>query len=152
MRLAFTSRAVLFLGILMFTFPWTQFTLPRQEGAEILVLQDFALPGYPPLARQILAQGDVVAHLHTQENGAVDSVKIISGHPLLAEHVSAALLKWRFRSLARAVEIDVTVRFTLKGKPTESYSLQEVSGRLPQWVEISTNPPPSAFPGDRKPR
>src|ERR1700722_11429486 len=38
---------------------------------------------YPPLARQAHISGDVVLSLHIRQDGSVESVELVSGHPML---------------------------------------------------------------------
>src|SRR5580658_8760151 len=40
-------------------------------------------PIYPPLARQARISGDVVLSLHIRQDGSVESVELVSGHPML---------------------------------------------------------------------
>jgi|SRR5579862_271943 len=50
-----------------------------------LILVKVAPLVYPPLARQTRIEGDVVIYVEVAPNGAVETSKVISGHPLLAE-------------------------------------------------------------------
>ncbi|HKW62251.1 MAG TPA: TonB family protein [Candidatus Acidoferrum sp.] len=51
---------------------------------------------YPPLARQTRISGTVVAKVSVANNGKVDSVEIVSGHPLLQQAVVDSLKQWTF--------------------------------------------------------
>jgi len=42
-------------------------------------------PVYPPLARQARISGDVNLILHVRQDGSVESVEVVSGHPMLKE-------------------------------------------------------------------
>lgn len=57
---------------------------------------EFALPGYPPLARLTRVEGQVIAHLKVDSSGNVNEVTFESGHPLLRPATVDALTKWRF--------------------------------------------------------
>jgi TonB family protein len=51
---------------------------------------------YPPLARQTRISGTVVAKVSVSNDGKVDRVEILSGHPLLQQAVVDSLRKWTF--------------------------------------------------------
>ena len=51
---------------------------------------------YPPLARQTRISGTVVAKVSVANEGRVDKVEIVSGHPLLQQTVVDNLKKWTF--------------------------------------------------------
>src|SRR5262249_15860774 len=55
---------------------------------------------YPPLARQTRISGTVVAQVSVANDGKVDEVKILSGHPLLHQTVVDSLRLWTFSSQA----------------------------------------------------
>jgi protein TonB len=74
-------------------------------------------PRYPSLAREHNIQGTVRLEVFIGSNGRVESLRIISGHPLLREAALEAVSHWRFRPVrwnqkpARAVtEIDIPFR------------------------------------------
>jgi hypothetical protein len=52
---------------------------------EGVVLTELSRPFYPPLARQVRISGDVDLMLRIRQDGSIESVAIISGHPLLAQ-------------------------------------------------------------------
>src|SRR5215471_16792554 len=52
------------------------------SGASLSKLYD---PVYPPLARQARITGDVVLSLHIHQDGSVESVEVVSGHPMLKD-------------------------------------------------------------------
>jgi protein TonB len=41
-------------------------------------------PNYPPLARQARIQGDVILQAEISKEGAIENLRVISGHPMLA--------------------------------------------------------------------
>lgn len=51
---------------------------------------------YPPLARQVRISGTVVAKVAVANDGKVDRVEIVSGHPLLRQTVIDSLRAWSF--------------------------------------------------------
>jgi TonB family protein len=54
-------------------------------------------PVYPEPARQAQVQGTVILEVEVSKEGAVDTVKVISGHPLLIQAAVDAVKQWRYR-------------------------------------------------------
>ena len=66
-------------------------------------------PIYPPLAQQIRLQGDVSIEVIIAPDGHVESARIVSGHPMLADKAREAALGWRFQpTLLNNVPVRVT--------------------------------------------
>ena len=79
-----------------------------------------ARPTYPPLARQARIQGTVRLEAVISKNGAIEELKVVSGHPLLIQAAQAAVLQWRYEpTLLNGVPVEVIttidVNFTLGG-------------------------------------
>ena len=72
-------------------------------------------PDYPTLARQVNASGQVRVEVLIDERGALKSVKVLSGNPILAEAAQRAISKWKFRAA------------TLNGKPIANNMVINVS-------------------------
>jgi len=53
-------------------------------------------PTYPQLARQIHLQGEVSVEIMISPDGRVESARVVSGHPMLAQCAREAALGWRF--------------------------------------------------------
>jgi len=53
-------------------------------------------PEYPAIARQLKLEGVVELEVTVSESGAVESVSIVSGNPVLAKPASDAVKKWKF--------------------------------------------------------
>jgi TonB family protein len=75
-------------------------------------------PIYPQGARSARIQGSVVMKAVINQTGAVVSVDLISGHPMLAPAAMDAVKQWKYRPYllngnAVAVETQVTVNFSL---------------------------------------
>jgi TonB family protein len=51
---------------------------------------------YPPLARQTRTSGTVIAKVSVTNDGKVNQVEILSGHPLLQQAVADSLRQWTF--------------------------------------------------------
>lgn len=66
-------------------------------------------PVYPSLAQQIHLQGDVSIEVMIAPDGHVESARIVSGHPMLADKAREAALGWRFQpTLLNNIPVRVT--------------------------------------------
>jgi len=79
------------------------------------------VPVYPPTAQQARVQGAVVLQAEISKDGAVESLREISGHPLLIPAAIEAVKQWQYKPYVMngepvAVETTVTVDFTLKSQ------------------------------------
>ena len=77
-------------------------------------------PSYPPLARQARIQGTVLLQAEISKDGAIENLRLISGHPMLAPAAIEAVKQWRYKPYMLngepvAVETQVQVNFTLSG-------------------------------------
>src|SRR5438309_6500102 len=77
-------------------------------------------PNYPPLARQARIQGTVLLQAEISKDGAIENLRLISGHPMLAPAAIEAVKQWRYKPYVLngepvAVETQVQVNFTLSG-------------------------------------
>ncbi len=99
--------------------PITQAERIRQGGdvqAANLIYQ--VNPVYPWLARQTRVQGAVVMEAVINKEGSIESLRVITGHPLLNQAALDAVKQWRYRPTmlnGEPVEVitTVTVTFTL---------------------------------------
>ena len=76
-------------------------------------------PVYPPLARQVHAQGTVILEATIAKDGTVRDARILSGHPLLTKAAKEAVEQWRYKPFilnGEPIEVitTVTVTFTLQ--------------------------------------
>lgn len=73
------------------------------------------LPVYPPIAKQIGAQGPVVLHAVIGADGAVQNLRVVSSaHPTLNDAALAAVAQWRFRPyLLNGVPVEVEAQITV---------------------------------------
>jgi protein TonB len=53
-------------------------------------------PGYPPLARMARVSGTVILQVRIDEEGNVEAVDVLSGHPLLVEAAVTAVRQWKY--------------------------------------------------------
>jgi periplasmic protein TonB len=89
------------------------------EGAQAAILIYQVKPVYPPLARQARVQGVVVLEAVISKEGTIESLRAVSGHPLLNQAALDAVKQWRYRPTLLsgepvAVVTTVTVTFTLQ--------------------------------------
>ena len=78
------------------------------------------MPRYPPLARQARVQGRVLLEAIIGDDGTIQKLRAISGHPLLVPAALSAVKRWRYRPTLLngqpvPVITQVEVRFTLSG-------------------------------------
>jgi protein TonB len=90
----------------------------KGEAVQEALLVNRVVPAYPELARQIRLEGTVRLQAVIGRDGTVQSLEILSGHPILARAAVAAVREWRYRpTLLRGepveVETLITVIFTL---------------------------------------
>ena len=77
-------------------------------------------PPYPPLARQARIQGTVVLQAVIGKDGSIQNLRVVSGHPMLAQAALEAVKQWRYKPYflnGEPVDVDTTinVNFTLSG-------------------------------------
>jgi TonB family protein len=88
----------------------------RLEPAQLI---KETMPVYPPMARTARVEGVVVLEGTINVNGAVETLRVVSGHPMLVDEAIKAVKKWKYRPAILNGQptpspITVTVRFTLK--------------------------------------
>lgn len=74
-------------------------------------------PAYPPMARQLGMQGDVEVEARINEAGTVESVKPLTGNPVLLNAAVAAAKQWKFTPFTndgKAVKAVAPITFTFK--------------------------------------
>ena len=77
-------------------------------------------PIYPPLARQARIQGAVQLEAIISKGGTIESLRVLSGHPLLVKAALDAVKQWRYRPTL------------LNGEPVEVLTTIEVNFALSQ--------------------
>ncbi len=68
--------------------------LPDDAAAHLLTSPQ---PKYPALAEQARIQGNVILAIQIEPSGAVSSINLISGHPMLAPAAIEAVKGWKYR-------------------------------------------------------
>jgi TonB family protein len=113
-------------------------------------------PIYPPLAVQAHLQGIVGLNVRISSSGDVETVTLISGHPMLAPAAIEALKQWKYHpyvndgkeiAVATIVQLNFTLAGDALGRVTEppafdgpmprSGASQWVSG-VPQRIQVSS--------------
>lgn len=73
-------------------------SLPNPDtGKSNVVLTELFPPVYPPLARQTHIVGEVPLELKVRPDGSVDSLEVVTGHPLLAQAALDSARQSHFR-------------------------------------------------------
>jgi protein TonB len=75
-------------------------------------------PVYPPLARSVRVQGQVVLAAIISKAGTIQHLQVLSGHPMLVNAALEAVSQWRYRPYVLngeviEVETQITVNFKL---------------------------------------
>jgi len=77
-------------------------------------------PLYPQMARMARVQGAVILQAVISKNGAIENLRVVSGHPMLQQSALDAVRQWRYRPYLLngepvEVETQITVNFSLAG-------------------------------------
>ena len=85
----------------------------RQGGSvQAALLVNKVQPVYPPLARQTRISGTVRLHALISKQGTVESLEVLSGHPLLVRAAMDAVQQWKYKPTllnGEPVEVDTTI-------------------------------------------
>jgi protein TonB len=90
----------------------------RQSQIQPAMILSQPQPPYPPIARSVGIQGDVVLHAIIDREGGIVELQVVSGHPLLVRAALDAVRTWRYRPTL------------LNGEPVEVETMITVSFRL----------------------
>jgi TonB family protein len=79
------------------------------------------VPAYPPLARQANVQGMVVLDADISKDGTIESLRVISGHPMLVQAAIDAVKQWKYTPFVIndqpvALNSKIMVHFRLSSK------------------------------------
>ena len=64
------------------------------EGARVVLIK--VSPEYPAIAREMNLKGSVQIEALVGRDGMVKDVKVLGGHPLLADAMSRAVKQWKY--------------------------------------------------------
>jgi TonB family protein len=90
------------------------------QGEKIVIRVN---PAYPPLAVQTRISGAVQLHAILAKDGTVQSLEVLSGHPLLLQSAIDAVKQWRYQPTFvnnQPVEVETTVSVIYTLQPPES--------------------------------
>lgn len=105
------------------------------SGPAGLLLKQRVNPVYPPEAMITGMQGDVSLDVSVAADGSVQSVKTLSGHPLLAAAACDAVGQWKFDpSPQLPVHVTVKVQFGLAGTNRSAQQWKY----YPDWQSVLT--------------
>ena len=92
-------------------------SLPADISQSLLLKK--VVPTYPPLATKARIHGEVVLDVDISQEGTVESLRALSGHPMLIPAAIDAVKNWRYKPYVVdgkpvPVQTQVTVNFALK--------------------------------------
>jgi TonB family protein len=102
---------VVFLAAIGMFAPGRMLAQDHVDGVRKIVNR--APPQYPSLARSMNIQGTVKADVLVAPNGAVKSVEIKGGHPLLVQSAQNALREWKWEPGPHETHEIVELKFGL---------------------------------------
>jgi TonB family protein len=85
--------------------------IPEVQPERSRLISSRVPPEYPRLAMSLNLTGAVQLQAVVRADGTVKQVKVIGGHPVLAEAAAAALMKWRFEAGAKETTESVKINF-----------------------------------------
>lgn len=89
-------------------------TIKVSEGVEAALLSHRVVPRYPILALQTRTEGEVKLHAIISIEGAIRSLEVESGHPLLVQAALDAVREWRYQpALLNGQKVEVETFITL---------------------------------------
>ena len=72
-------------------------------------------PRYPWPARQARIQGTVILEAIISEQGSVENLRVVKGHPLLIRSALEAVRRWRYKpTVLNGVPVEVITRITVR--------------------------------------
>jgi TonB family protein len=85
--------------------------LPAVQPESSRSITSRVVPDYPRLAASLNLVGSVQLQVVVRADGTVKRVKVIGGHPVLAEAAAAAIMRWRFEAGNRETTESVKINF-----------------------------------------
>jgi len=111
-------------GILSSTASAPKLATPQRvrvsQGVSEGLLVTKVTPPYPSMAKMARVQGAVILQAVISKNGAIENLRVVSGHPMLVQSALDAVKQWRYRPYLLngepvEVETQITVNFSLSG-------------------------------------
>jgi protein TonB len=75
-------------------------------------LLEKTVPQYPTIAKEARIQGTVVLQATISQNGLIQNLRVISGHPMLRQAAIDAVRSWRYKPYllnGEPVEVETTI-------------------------------------------
>jgi TonB family protein len=99
------------------------------------------VPTYPPLAKQARIQGKVVFAAIIGRDGAIQSLQLISGHPLLAPGAMEAVKQWLYKpTMVNSQPVEVATQIEINFTLSDAAATQK-----PAEVPPTTAPQPQVY-------
>jgi len=83
----------------------------QQDSEMIRKVTSRVVPVYPELARAMNVKGAVRLEVVVAPNGTARSVKVIGGHPVLAQAAERAVQKWKWERSGHETNEPIELRF-----------------------------------------
>ena len=134
--------AVFLLGLL------SQTAVSQQGGGSGASVRRIIGLSYPRLANGARIQGRVELVAKVAVGGAVEGVRVVSGHPLLVDSAKGALLGWQFScpDPSKPCEVEVTFAFQLLDDVCEAECCpSELEVDLPRTVTVRAKQMPASI-------
>jgi len=101
-----TTPARRIVAVVVLILSWAWIVVPSRTDAQIATesarkVVNRVVPAYPDMARSMNLRGNVKVEVVVGPSGAVKSVEIKGGHPVLAKSAENAVFKWKWESAAR---------------------------------------------------
>jgi|ERR1700730_8017923 len=111
-----TTPARRIVAVVVLILSWAWIVVPSRTDAQIATesarkVVNRVVPAYPDMARSMNLRGNVKVEVVVGPSGAVKSVEIKGGHPVLAKSAENAVFKWKWESAARETRELVEIKF-----------------------------------------
>ncbi len=81
---------------------------------ETRVLEHSVPPQYPDIAQRMNLTGTAQVQARVRPDGTVREVKVIGGHPLLADTLARVVMQWRYQAAPKEIVEIVKFSFVLR--------------------------------------
>lgn len=104
---------ILIRGVLVWALMFVPAFAGAQQDASELTrkVTSRVVPAYPELARAMNVKGSVRLQVVVAPNGTAKSVRVIGGHPVLAQAAERAVQKWKWERVAHDTSEPIELRF-----------------------------------------
>lgn len=139
-------------SILMAVLFASSFGIAQDPTDKRIHIKTFVAPSYPAKARKSRIQGSTITEIKIGADGAVDSVGVVSAHPIFVDAVETALKRWVFDPIPQATTIKINVRFWLDGCDEQNgpyFGETLVIANVPDNVDVRTCIEPVVVTNDK---